>query len=134
MNYSSLLKENNLKVTPQRLAILKVLDISGHINVDDLFKTLSKKFKALSLATVYKNINSMYAKKILLEVKTPNQKSVYELSKKEHHHIVCKECNSIIDIEIDASEIFKEAKSLSKYSLYDTSIVFNGICPKCLAS
>jgi len=131
MDYITLLQNYNLKVTPQRLEIVDILYKNGHINIDDLYKSLKNKFPSLSLATIYKNINKMCEKLFLSEVKIPNKKNVYELVKKEHSHVVCSKCNAIMDIDLDTTNILTQAQSLSNYSLDKSSIVLNGICPKC---
>lgn len=43
-NSSVLLKEYDLKVTPQRVAIVEELYQNGHMNIDDLYKSLLKNF------------------------------------------------------------------------------------------
>ncbi len=131
MNYISMLQNNNLKVTPQRLEIVDILYKNGHINIDDLYKSLQSKFPTLSLATIYKNIHTMCDKLFLSEVKIPNRKNVYELSKKEHSHIICLECNIILDINLDISRVVNEAEEMSKFNLSTSQIIFNGLCPKC---
>jgi len=133
MNYITTLQNYNLKATPQRLEIVDILYKKGHINIDDLYKTLKNKFPSLSLATVYKNINTMCDRLFLSEVKIPNEKSVYELKKEEHAHIVCTKCNSIMDITLQTSDILDQARKLSHYNIEQTTIVINGICPKCLS-
>ena len=39
-NYTNLLKEYDLKVTPQRVAIVEELYNNGHMNINDLYKNL----------------------------------------------------------------------------------------------
>jgi len=131
MENITLLKNHNLKVTPQRIEIVKILSAYGHINVDDLYKALQGKFPTLSLATIYKNIHAMTNKSFLNEVKIPNQKNVYELKKQEHSHVVCSKCNDIMDINLDTSTLINQASSKTNYQLTKSSIVLNGICPKC---
>lgn len=132
MDYIALLQNHNLKVTPQRLEIVDILNTNGHISIDDLYKLLQNKFPTLSLATIYKNIKAMSDKLFLSEVKIPNQKNVYELTKKEHSHVVCSKCNAIMDINLDTSNILNQAQSISNYSLDNSSIILNGLCPKCI--
>ena len=131
MNYVTLLKDNNLKATPQRLSIVEVLYTHGHMNIDQLYHSLLEKFPSISLATIYKNINAMMEICFLSEVKLPNKKSVYELTKQEHSHVVCSECSEVIDITLDKSTLCAQAKQESKYTLKSSSIVFDGICPSC---
>ncbi len=130
-NYTNLLKEYDLKVTPQRVAIVEELYKNGHMNIDDLYKKLLSKFPSVSLATIYKNINAMVEKVFLSEVKLPNSKSVYELVKTEHAHLVCSSCGYIEDIMLDSSNILTEASKLTTFKIDSTNIVFNGLCPNC---
>jgi len=131
MDYVATLQQHQLKATPQRIEIVDLLYKHGHINVDDLYKFLQTKFPSLSLATIYKNINTMCERHFLTELKIPSMKNVYELTKKEHSHVVCSQCNAIIDITLDTSKIIEEAKSISHYKLDKSSIIFNGFCPQC---
>ena len=131
MNYIVTLQNHKLKVTPQRLEIVDIIHTYGHINIDELYHLLQKKFPTLSLATIYKNIKAMSEKLFLSEVKIPNQKNVYELTKKEHSHVVCSHCNTIIDINLDISNILNQAQQISNYDINNSSIVLNGICPTC---
>jgi len=101
------------------------------MNIDQVYKSLQEKFPSISLATIYKNINSMIDICFVSEVKIPNQKSVFELTKKEHSHVVCSKCNSVMDIDLDTSSLMNQAKSLTSYSLDYSSIVLNGTCPDC---
>lgn len=130
----TLLKEKKLTVTPQRVEIINLLSTNRHINVDELYTLLHSNFPSISLATVYKNINTMLANEILSEVHIPNTKNVYELTKKEHSHIVCTECNEILELEIDLKNIYKEAKLKSAYSIKNANLVFTGKCSKCAYS
>lgn len=133
MNYVELLKSHHLKVTPQRVCIVENLYKCGHLNIDELYNILKSNFASVSLATVYKNIHAMGEKELIDEIKIPNAKSVYELKKDEHSHLVCSKCNDIVDIELDTSSVFDEAQKQSGFILDKTTVVFNGICPKCAA-
>lgn len=85
----------------------------------------------MSLATIYKNINSMVEKLFLSEVKIPNAKTVYELSKNEHAHLVCSNCKAVMDIELDSSDISKQISNLNNFKVNQTDIILSGICQKC---
>jgi len=133
MNYINLLKNHDLKVTPQRLLIVESLYKKGHINVDELYTLLKKTFETISLATVYKNIHTMSEKNLIQEVKIPNEKNVYELTKQEHSHLVCIKCHSITDITLDTDILIEQASKLGEFQINNSAIVLNGICKKCVA-
>ena len=131
MNYIALLQQHQLKVTPQRLEIVDIVVTQGHITIDNLYKKLQMKFPTLSLATIYKNINKMCESLFLSEVKIPNQKNVYELTKAEHMHIVCTKCDTIMDLKLNTDELVSKAQDATNYIITNSSIVFDGLCPSC---
>ncbi|MCV6608887.1 MAG: transcriptional repressor [Campylobacterales bacterium] len=131
IDYKNLLKENNLKVTPQRVAIMDGLDTYGHLTIDGLYKLLVDKFDSISLATIYKNLNAMVEKSFVEEVKIPNQKSVYEISKAAHSHLTCNNCGMVEDITIDLKTVIAKAKTSSDFQIDKTNLVFSGICSNC---
>ena len=131
MDRNTLLQKYNLKATPQRLEIIDILTTNGHVNIEEIYSSLQKKFPSVSLSTIYKNINTMREKGFLSEVKINGQKSVYELIKDEHSHAVCIRCNQVIDVKIDTSDIIHQATEVSKYKLNKSSVIFQGFCVNC---
>jgi len=131
INSSVLLKEYDLKVTPQRVAIVEELYKHGHMNIDDLYKNLLKKFPSISLATIYKNVNAMVDKIFLNEVKLPETKSVYELVKEEHSHLVCSSCGKIEDVMLDTTVLQNSLSNFSDFKVENTEVIFSGICKNC---
>ena len=123
LNISGLLKDYDLKVTPQRVAIVEELYTNGHMNIDEIYKKLIQRFPSVSLATIYKNINSMVERVFLSEVKIPNEKSVYELIKTEHAHLVCKGSVELFEAEhLDGAQS-SERTSLGIYKQGDILLV-----------
>ncbi len=131
MSYAEMLKNYDLKVTPQRVAIVQELANYGHLNIDKLYGKLTEKFPYISLSTIYKNINTMIEKIFVLEVKIPNEKPVYELIKDSHAHFVCDNCKKIEDIHFDLKHLLEDAKKESNYKINSTTLVFNGLCSNC---
>lgn len=130
-NNAKLLREHNLKATPQRLAIIEVVSKNGHINIDSLYEEIRERFNSISLATIYKNINSMTENGLLLEVKLPNEKSVFEMAKERHAHLKCDECGMVKDISIDTSHQFQEVSEANHFQLKAADVVLSGVCAKC---
>jgi Fur family peroxide stress response transcriptional regulator len=127
----TLLRENGIKVTPQRLSIVDELYGQVHMSVDELYEAIKKKFPSISLATVYKNINAMLEKDFILEVKIPNQKSKYELAKASHSHIMCESCGKVEDVSLNLEGIAQKAANLTHYQINNDALVLSGICPSC---
>ena len=122
---SELLKDKNLKVTPQRLAILTEIATHGHISVDDIYSKIKSNFPSISLATIYKNIKSLKDVDIVYEINTQDSKPKYEIKKKTHAHFVCQLCNSVEDMDINKDD-FKNYGDVNQIDLY-----LYGICEGC---
>lgn len=129
--YTELLRFNNLKATPQRLAIIDVINNQGHITIESLYEEIKKQFSSISLATIYKNIGMMTENKLLLEVKLPNSKSVYEIVKDSHAHLSCEICGKVQDMGIDSDKIFYEISREFNFKINNTDVVISGICKNC---
>jgi Fur family peroxide stress response transcriptional regulator len=130
-DYTLMLKEHNLKVTPQRLGILSIVGSMGHISIEDLYSMIRKDFNSISIATLYKNINYMAEVNILKELKIPNSKSKYEIVKHEHSHMLCKKCYRVEDLELSLHTVMEDASIKSGYLFDDNTLVLSGVCPKC---
>jgi len=130
-DYIQKLKEHNLKVTPQRLGILSLIEKSGHISIDELYVAVRKDFSTISLATLYKNIHFMVEVNLLKEVKIPNGKSKYEIVKEEHSHMICKQCSKLEDLQLSLQSIIQTASQKSGYLFDDNALVLSGVCPQC---
>ena len=126
-----LLKGHALKVTPQRLSLLGLLETHGHLTIDDLYEEMREGFPNISLATIYKNLHQMETNGMIKEIKLPGRKSVYEISKEPHLHMVCDRCGKVEDIVIGTEKLVEEAEKASGYRIYESFTTFRGLCPAC---
>ncbi len=129
--YIELLKHNKIKVTPQRLAIVELMDINGHISVRDIFNKIKANFPSLSLATVYKNVNSMLDSSFIKELKITGQDSKYELAKEAHSHMICTKCEKVEDINLETNLLVSTAQKISNYDIDESNVQLFGVCPEC---
>ena len=131
MNYEEILYKHDLKVTPQRVGILTLMDKYGHISIDELFEEIKKRFPSISLATLYKNINLMMDNTLITEIKIPNMKSKYEITKANHLHLLCNNCGEIKDLSVDMNMFLEDVQKKSRYKVTGNEIVLSGICKSC---
>jgi len=127
------LKSESLKVTPQRVAILNYLDKKTHPTIDDIYEYIKRDFVSISLATIYKNLNTLKDKGIVIEVNTQTGKIKYDLNLKRHIHKFCPLCHEIEDIFLD--DILTEfndrvSKELNEEVLR-SDILLTTICKNC---
>ena len=129
--YVELLKNNNLKITHQRLEILKYLDTHmTHPTADDIYSELKKKNPALSKTTIYNSLEILQKNNLVQNLTISSTEQRYEIKEKMHHHFICKKCGKIINIEITCPNINKMHHQ--GYHINDVHGYFKGYCKECL--
>ena len=134
-DYATLLKENGLKATFQRMQLLENIEKHGHMSVEAIYTEVSKTHPSLSLATVYKNIILMVENGVLVEVPIDGKKSKYELRKEDHIHLVCIECGEVEDRPHmqETDSLLQQLIEREHFTLKKQQINLYGVCQKCCA-
>lgn len=93
-----ILVDNSLKVTPQRIAILEViLNLNNHPTAENIVEYLRLSYPSLSLATIYKTLNTFSKKGIVKKVLTENEVMRYDPILDKHHHLYHNDSGEIED-------------------------------------
>jgi Fur family transcriptional regulator, peroxide stress response regulator len=130
------LKDGGHKLTPQRLAIVKILAKSdGHPSVENIHAQISRDFPTMSLATVYRNILLIKSLGEVLELGFPDGSNRYDGKKPfPHPHVICIKCKKIVDLDLDSlNEMKKEVASEADFKILHHRLDFFGICRACLS-
>jgi len=130
----SKLKEHDFRLTPQRLAILKVLAVSeGHPTVERIYETVRAEFPTTSIATIYKTVNLLKQLNEVLELGFPDGSNRYDGNKPyPHPHVICTECKEIIDPNLGSlKELTKEVIKETGFQILNHRVDFFGICRDC---
>ena len=128
------LKEKGCRVTPQRLALLKIIAGSaGHPSIEQIYAQLKADFPTTSLATVYKTVSLLKDLGEVLELNLANLGSRYDGNKPyPHPHVICTRCGQILDPEFAAlAEIAQAVARQTGYQITHHQLNFFGLCPRC---
>lgn len=132
--FKSLLQQHNLKVTNQRLSILKALNSGSktHLTAREIFERVSKNYPNIGFSTVYRFLKLITQLNITSELKLSNSSSRYELkSDTHHHHITCVHCGRIVEFENEKIEkTIREVSQHHQFSLKHHIIELYGSCGK----
>ena len=128
------MQEKGLRITPQRIAILRILSIGGgHPSVENIYEQVRENFPTTSVATVYKNVSMLKELGEVLELSFGTESSRYDGKKPDPHpHLICTVCKKIIDPDLDSlkyvsTELVKE----TGFRIMSHRLDFFGICPEC---
>jgi len=130
------LRDNGHKITPQRMAIIKILAESKcHPSVEDIHDQIKNNFSTMSLATVYRNIVLIKSLGEILELGFPDGSNRYDGNKPySHPHIICVKCKKIVDPDLDSLEDLKNELAVeTNFKILNHRLDFFGICSNCMA-
>lgn len=129
------LKEDGQRITPQRLAILKILaESEGHPSVEDIYEEIVRNFPTTSLATVYKTITMLKGLGEVLELEFSQDSNRYDGAKPyPHPHVVCTKCKKIADPDLETlNSLTEEVRRQTGFQVVNHRLDFYGLCPECL--
>jgi Fe2+ or Zn2+ uptake regulation protein len=130
---SRVLRDRGQRVTPQRLAIARtVRELDRHTTAETVFARVSEKMPGVSLPTVYATLELLEELRLVRRVPTEAGTAVYDPRTEDHHHLVCRECGEIMDVDapVDRAELLAAAQTLG-FAADDAQVVVRGVCARC---
>jgi Fur family transcriptional regulator, peroxide stress response regulator len=107
--FRAVCEQSGLALTHQRLVIWETLKSTpGHPSPEYVYLRVKAEIPSISLATVYKTIHLFIESGIFREVSLHHGSLRVETNTRPHHHLVCRVCKSITDI--DAAELGLDGK------------------------
>lgn len=134
---SEKLIEDDLRLTPQRVAILKAITNSEkkHFSAEEIYKISKQILPTIGLTTVYRTLDLFCDKKILQKISLPGQPTRYELLKgktNNHCHYVCQRCGKIYEIPLSEDKILKKTEYENlDFIITEISCWYFGYCSNC---
>jgi Fur family peroxide stress response transcriptional regulator len=129
-----LLRDNGCRLTPQRLAMLRILSKSeGHPSAEQIYEQIRADYPTTSLATIYKTLSLLKNIGEVLELTFAGVGSHYDGNKPyPHPHLICTKCGQILDPEFEAAAgISQEIARQTGYKITHQQLNFFGLCPQC---
>ena len=128
---------NGLKVTPQRLAVLKYLrENRNHPTAEKVHSELLNEYPAISLTTVYKTLSSFVEAGMVKELDIDPHKMRFDYVIDPHDHFHCRVCDYVYDIahnEAIPADNLKNKYNTEGHNVDTISINMKGVCKYCEA-
>ena len=131
-----LLKEKNVRVSPQRSALIRALvgHKEEHPTAEDLFLDLRRRGEEVSLATVYNTLELLRQTGAVSELGFPSGPTRLDLNLTPHANLVCTACGRISDLPLDRlSEISQQIRGSSGFQVQRLRFDVYGLCSNCRA-
>ncbi len=124
-----------IAVTPQRLAVLASLqDRHDHPSAEQLYREVRRQLPAISFNTVYKTLEILCQKGLVLKVNPLHEVARYDGETARHVHLVCRRCQTIVDLywgDGPAQPPDFNREELQGFRVEHQAITLWGLCPRC---
>jgi Fur family peroxide stress response transcriptional regulator len=130
--FQQLARAMGLRATPQRLAVLKALISSHeHPSAETIYKQLKPVYKALSLATVHRTLETLVQKGEARKVTPLHLRARYDGRKDKHHHLMCTNCHKVLDLDDPELDRLARRRVVNGFEVSEYAVEVRGLCPDC---
>jgi Fe2+ or Zn2+ uptake regulation protein len=127
------LRDRGQRVTPQRLMVARaVSELDRHVTAEVVFDEVSRRMPGVSLPTVYATLDLLESIGLIHRVATERGAVIYDPRTDEHHHLACRACGRIADVEapVEATALLSAARSAG-FAPDHAQVVVRGLCADC---
>ena len=130
---ADLLRQHGVKVTAQRLAVLRAVSDRPHGTADDVAEAVRAEIGAISRQGVYDALGILVDKGLLRRIQPAGSPARYEHRVGDnHHHLVCLSCGRTVDVDcaIGTAPCLHVADDHG-YEIDEAEVIYWGRCPTC---
>ena len=138
--FKTLLKENGLKVTSQRIAILEALESrpDKHLTAEEIYECVKTDNPNIGLATVYRTIQLLAELNLIDKLNLGDGFIRYEIGNNgqedahHHHHLICLNCGNVLTFQGDFMEDLEDRiQEAMNFRVVDHEVKLYGYCKAC---
>lgn len=117
---------NGLKVTPQRVEIIRFLQAHRvHPTAQQIYEHVLRKVGSVSFTTIYNTMRVLEQMGQVRKIPITENAAIYDIDTSDHGHFVCEVCGTVYDIAYKASfQIPHQARK--------TELIVYGVCERCM--
>lgn len=121
--------------TRQRKLIMDILVNSmDHPDALTVFRRAEEKRAKVSIGTVYRTLELLVKEGRALKFYDADAVARYDAKTDFHHHLICKICGKVQDLEaeiLDSEQIRKEIEKKTSFKDIEYHLTIYGICEEC---
>lgn len=123
----------NLKHSKQRDSIMEFLrERKDHPTADTVYMNVRQSFPNISLGTVYRNLTLLADIGEIARIRVGDGVDHFDADTSPHYHFICKECGSVIDLEMEDMAFINETAGKKFDGMIEGHITyFYGKCSNC---
>lgn len=133
-NPERLLRDRGLRVTAQRMSVLRAVSARPHATADDLAEDVRADIGSISRQAVYDALGTLAEHGLVRHIQPAGSPARYEARVGDnHHHLVCRTCGRMVDVDcaVGTTPCLTPSDD-SGYEIDEAEVVYWGQCPACL--
>jgi Fur family transcriptional regulator, ferric uptake regulator len=133
-NMTDTLSQLGYRMTPQRMMIVAAIESAeNHISAEDIFKQVVAKYPNVNVSTVYRTLELLEKLGLVTKTEMGVGHIVYHpLEKGHHHHLICRECGTVINLDEAVLASLKESLQRDyQFSAELRHLGIIGLCANC---
>ena len=130
---ADLLRSHGVRVTAQRIAVLRAVAIDPHCTADDVAERVRDEIGSISRQGVYDALGALVDTGLLRRIQPAGSPARFEERVGDnHHHAVCRSCGSTVDIDCAVGEVpCLEPAGARGFVIDEAEVIYWGRCPAC---
>jgi Fe2+ or Zn2+ uptake regulation protein len=135
-DYAEQLRTADLRVTRPRIAVLEAVHANPHADTETIFGVVRTGLPEVSRQTVYDVLHALTDVGLVRRIQPSGSVARYESRVGDnHHHIVCRSCGVIADVDCAVGEApCLTASDHNGFLLDEAEVIYWGLCPDCSSS
>lgn len=136
-NWGARLRAADLRVTRPRLAVLAAVRDHPHADTEALLGVVRAELPEVSRQAVYDVLAALTKAGLIRRIQPSGLVARYEARVGDnHHHIVCRTCGSIADVDCAVGEVpclspVEDQSGLAGFVVDEAEVIYWGQCPEC---
>ena len=131
---SEILRDRGLRVTAQRLAVLRAVSGTPHATAGTLVQTVRDEIGSVSTQAVYDVLEVLTENGLLRRIQPAGSPARYEARVGDnHHHLVCRVCDRMLDVDCALGDppCLTAAEDFG-FEIDEAEVIYWGRCPDCV--
>jgi Fur family ferric uptake transcriptional regulator len=139
-DYADQLRSADLRVTRPRVAVLEAVHAHPHADTDTIFGVVRAALPDVSRQAVYDVLHALTGARLIRRIQPSGSVARYETRVGDnHHHVVCRSCGVIADIDCAVGEApclvpSDDSGALDGFVLDEAEVIYWGLCPDCASA
>ncbi len=127
------LRDVGLRVTRPRLAVLEAVHRHPHADTDAIITASRAALPDVSHQAVYDSLRALTESGLVRSIKPAGSVARYETRTGDnHHHVVCRSCGSIADVDCAVGHVpCLTASDSHGFVVDEAEVIYWGLCPEC---